>query len=125
MILISKQAQLQADGEVALKQAKSASAVASSLMNASDGNKASRGASTSGGATGDAQRERHEKEVKKLQQELSESREEVIKLRLNCDSIKKQATSVSSEYDRLMKEHEGLQRKFEAAGTGGDNRKDR
>jgi len=123
VILIASQAQLQAEGEAAVRQAKSASAVAESLMNASDDRKPSRGASVS--KAGDAdQREKHEQEVKKLQLELSESREELIKLRLNCDSIKKQASSVSAEYDRLMKEHESLQKKFEAAG-GSDTRKDR
>ncbi|KAI1278688.1 B-cell receptor-associated protein 31 [Halotydeus destructor] len=124
VILISTQAQLMAQSEAAFRQAKSASDAAERLMKG-DSTSTEKEVKPAPKPSKDelaAIREKHEQEVKTLKNELSESREELIKLRLNCDTVKKQAASVSTEYDRLMKEHEKLQ--HEAAAVA-DSRKDR
>jgi len=118
VLLIANQALLQAQAESALKQAKSASALSQSLLTTNDlGNKPT--APTKEQVDG---RDKQEEQIKNLQKELAESREELIKLRINSEAMKKQAASVSTEYDRLMKEHASLQRKVEISG---DTRKDK
>jgi len=120
VLLIANQALLQAEAESALKQAKSASALSQSLLsNTGIGNKPS--APTKEEVDG-PKRDKQDEEIKNLQKQLAESREELIKLRINSEALKKQATSVSAEYDRLMKEHATLQRQVEISG---DTRKDK
>lgn len=82
-----------AQSEASLKQAKSASAAAKSLLT---GNK------------GDG-----ESEV------LTELRKELELIKADRDAIKSQAESVSKEYDRLMTEHEKLQKT-----VGNESKKD-
>jgi len=119
VILITTQAQLVAQSEASLKQAKSASAMSQSLLQG-DSSQATKQSKQQ--PVDSAEASRQEDEIKKLKRELAESREEVVKLRVNSEAVKKQATSVSTEYDRLMKEHEKLQRQVE---SGSDGRKDK
>ncbi|KAI1278770.1 B-cell receptor-associated protein 29 [Halotydeus destructor] len=123
VILISAQAQLMADSEASIRQAKSASEAAQRAMEG-DSKQSEKETEAVPKPSKDelvAISEKHEQEVRTLKHELTNSREEIIKLRLNCDTVKKQAASVSAEYDRLMKEHEKLQ--HEAAPVA-DSRKD-
>ena len=53
--------------------------------------------------------EKQETELNELKTNLALVKEESIRLRVNCDSMKKQAEAVSEEYDRLLVEHDKLQ----------------
>ncbi|XP_050533558.1 B-cell receptor-associated protein 31 [Daktulosphaira vitifoliae] len=86
--LMTLQASLLAQSEASLKQAKSASDAAKSLMSKKD--------------NGDGE----SKELKKLKEELES-------IKADRDAIKSQAESVSKEYDRLLGEHEKLQKTVE------------
>lgn len=105
VILISDQAQLTAQSEALLKQAKGASAHASQILEQSTKSK-SRNDSVS---SDNRQNELHEQQLRKLREELANAKEELVKYRVNCESMKKQAQAVSEEYDRLIVEHEKLQ----------------
>jgi len=120
VILIATQAQLGAEAESALKQAKSASALSQSLL--TDSVNSQKPPAVSPKDKDSTRRDGQEDEVNNLKKNLAESREEVIKLRLNNETMKKQAASVSVEYDRLMKEHESLQK---SVSSSGDSRKDK
>jgi len=106
VILISTQATSAAQVEALTKQAQGAARQASDLMSKTVG--------TSGGDTvkdneGNKRKEQQEGELRKMKEELASAKEEVLRYRINCESMKKQAESVSEEYDRLMLEHERLQ----------------
>lgn len=90
--LMTVQASLAAQSEASMKQAKSASEAAKSLLKSKD----------DGGAA-------ESKELAALRKEL----EAAVADR---NAIKSQAESVSKEYDRLMAEHEKLQKTAAAAG---------
>uniref|UniRef100_A0A2S2P1T1 Endoplasmic reticulum transmembrane protein n=1 Tax=Schizaphis graminum TaxID=13262 RepID=A0A2S2P1T1_SCHGA len=92
--LVTLQASLVAQSEASLKQAQSASAAAKSLLTRDD--------------NGDG-----ESEV------LTELRKELELIKADRDAIKSQAESVSKEYDRLMAEHEKLQKT-----VGNESKKD-
>ncbi len=53
--------------------------------------------------------EKQESELRKLREDYATAKEELIRYRVNCDSMKKQAEAVSTEYDRLLVEHDKLQ----------------
>jgi len=82
-----------AQSEASLKQAQSASAAAKSLMTQDKGDGES--------------------------EALTELRKELELIKADRDAIKSQAESVSKEYDRLMTEHEKLQKT-----VGNESKKD-
>ncbi|XP_050437447.1 B-cell receptor-associated protein 31 [Adelges cooleyi] len=92
--LMTLQASLLAQSEASLKQAKSATDAAKSLMSKQD--------------SGDGE----SKELKALKKELES-------VKADRDAIKSQAESVTKEYDRLMSEHEKLQKT-----VGSESKKD-
>jgi len=91
--LVTLQASLVAQSEASLKQAQSASAAAKSLLT--------------------KDKEDGESEA------LTELRKELELIKADRDAIKSQAESVSKEYDRLMTEHEKLQKT-----VGNESKKD-
>lgn len=95
--LITSLAQSDIQAEVAMKQAKSASDAAKSLLKDDK----------SGGDKSSGQN----KEVTKLKEMLEEKEKELAKARANEEVIKKQAKNLTEEYDRLMEEHKSLQGK--------------
>lgn len=100
--LMTKQAALIAEREAALKQAASASAAASSLLNKSKDEK----------DADDVQSEKIEsleKKVKSLEEQLSKSNKD-------REAMKSQSESLTKEYDRLMEEHRKLQNSVSASG---------
>lgn len=114
VFLLAEQANLIAQKEAALKQAKSASDAAQSLMASGDGKKTEAG--------GD--------DVAKLRASVNEAAKErddaldkVETLKKQLDALKRQAEGTNKEYDRLMGEHEKLQKKLEQA-SAGDGKKD-
>ncbi|ODM98038.1 B-cell receptor-associated protein 31 [Orchesella cincta] len=107
--LLSAQAQLMAENEAALKQAANASKAASAIIDS----QTSSGSGKKSGDDGDAAK--FQKEVKALKEELAAS------LR-DKDVLKSQADNTNKEYDRLLKEHEKLQKKLSIA--GGDKKDD-
>ena len=112
VVLLAEQANLIAQKEAALKQAKSASDAAQSLMAAGDGaNKNDAATAELRASLDDAANERDEALGK------------VETLKKQLEALKRQAEGTNKEYDRLMGEHEKLQRKLEQAG-GGDGKKD-
>lgn len=97
--LITDLSQLGIQAEAALKQAKSASDAAKGLM-ADD-------AKSSGdkGSKGD------NKELAKLKALLEEKEKELLKAKSNEEAVKKQAKNLTSEYERLMEEHQKVLKK--------------
>jgi len=106
--LLSMQASLMAQNEAAMKQAASASKVASGLLDqqATDSKGKKSGASD---------------EVAKYQTQINTLKEDLAASIRDKDVLKSQAENVNKEYDRLMKEHEKLQKKL--AISGGDGKK--
>ncbi|XP_043198712.1 B-cell receptor-associated protein 31-like [Amphibalanus amphitrite] len=103
--LISKQASLEASNEAAMRQAVSASNAAQKLMegknlSSADGDKAVT-------------------ELKKLLSAAEKERDSALK---KAEALQSQSESTSREYDRLMAEHEKLQKR--AGEAGGATKKD-
>lgn len=97
--LITALAQSDIQAEVAMKQAKSASDAAKSMLK---DDKSAGDKSSSGGQN---------KEVSKLKELLEAKEKELAKAKASEDVIKKQAKNLTDEYDRLMEEHKALQAK--------------
>lgn len=104
--LISRIAQLEAENEAALKQARSASVAASSILK-------------NQGSGEDAQNT--SSEVNELNAKLEEYKKKIKSLEKENEAILSQAKSVEREYDRLSEEHKKLQLKVE---EGKDTKKD-
>jgi len=107
VILITLQASLGAQAEASLKQAKGASEHSRQLMQQMSGTGS--GDNLVNDNEGNKKIEKQEAELRKLREDLACAKEELIRYRVNCESMKKQAEAVSSEYDRLLLEHEKLQ----------------
>ena len=107
--LITSLAQLDIQAEAAMKQAKSASDAAKSLMK----DDKSSGDKSSGGEN---------KDVSKLKEMLAQSERDLAKARSNEDAVKKQAKNLTEEYDRLTSEHQALIKKLKK--VEGENKKD-
>jgi len=106
--LLSMQASLMAQNEAALKQAASASKVASGLI---DQQSVDSKGKKSGGSD----------DVARLQTQVNTLKEDLAASIRDKDVLKSQAENTNKEYDRLMKEHEKLQKKL--AISGGDGKK--
>lgn len=98
--LMTLQASLVAQSEAALKQAESASKAARSYLEKKDGN--------------DGRGEESE-----AAEEATKLRKELETITADRDAIKSQAESVAKEYDRLLAEHEKLQKT-----VGNESKKD-
>lgn len=94
--LMTSLAQLDIQVEVTMKQAKSASEAAKSLMG--DGK-------SSGDKSGDG------KELAKLKEQLKEREQELSKARSDVAAMEKQSKNLTEEYDRLMGEHQKVLKK--------------
>jgi len=116
VVLLAEQANLIAQKEAALKQAKSASDAAQSLMAAGDDQK-------KGGDGVDGEAAQLRARINDVVGERDEALQKVQSLENLLNALKRQAEGTNKEYDRLMGEHEKLQRKMEQAG-GGDGKKD-
>jgi len=114
VVLLAEQANLIAQKEAALKQARSASEAAQSLMATGDGQ------NTNGG---DDDAAKLRASVNDAAKERDEALDKVEILKKQLDALKRQAEGTNKEYDRLMGEHEKLQRKLEHVGAG-DGKKD-
>jgi len=112
--LISSQATLEAQASAALKQAESASKTATQLMQGESSKSASaKSDPTVKDNDGNKKKEQQEQEQRKLREDLSNAKEELVRYRNNCEAMRKQAESVSEEYDRLMDEHAKLQKQYD------------
>jgi B-cell receptor-associated protein 31 len=98
---------LEAKAEASLKQAEGASEYSKQLMQQMSGTAA--GDNLVNDNEGNKKIEKQESELRKLREDLANAKEELIRYRVNCDSMKKQAEAVSTEYDRLLVEHDKLQ----------------
>ncbi|XP_014281078.1 B-cell receptor-associated protein 31 [Halyomorpha halys] len=98
--LISKQAELSAENEAALKQAKSATAAARSFMQGS------------GEDAQNSSNEAHQKELNKLTEKIESQEQEIDRLKKDKEAVISQAKSLETEYDRLSEEHNKLQLKL-------------
>lgn len=105
--LLTALAQLDIQVEVTMKQAKSASEAAQSLMKDDKSSGGDKSAS--------------DKEVSKLKELLEEKESELAKAKSSEDALKKQAKSLTDEYDRLTAEHQKVLKKQKAEG---DSKKD-
>jgi len=123
VILISLQASLEAQAEASLKQAKGASEHSKQLMQQMSGTAA--GDNLVNDNEGNKKIEKQELELRKLREDFATAKEELIRYRVNCDSMKKQSEAVSSEYDRLRVEHEKLQREYNKLSNVDDVKKDK
>ncbi|KAI5715503.1 hypothetical protein M8J77_017225 [Diaphorina citri] len=88
--LIAQQANLLAQNEASMNQARQAAVAAQALL--------------------DSPREGDSDEIKRLKEKLSKTEEELKKEKTNSAALKSQADSVGKEYDRLLKEHEKVQK---------------
>jgi len=109
--LLSMQAGLMAENEAALKQAASASKAASAMLDQQSAD--SKGSGKKAGASD---------EVAKMQTQINTLKEDLAASIRDKDVLKSQAENVNKEYDRLMSEHEKLQKKLAIA--GGDKKAD-
>lgn len=103
--LISAQAQLLAQSEAAMKQAKGASDAARTLMAAKDGKDVKKTVETAGDAALD------ESIVKALKETVAKLEGDLKKERKDKEALKSQAESLNREYDRLTEEYSKLERK--------------
>jgi B-cell receptor-associated protein 31 len=108
--LICLQASLMAENEAVLKQAKSASSAAASLLNQTG----------AGESAQNSYNEAHQKEITKKNEEIDKLMEELEKERKDKATVVKQAKSLETEYDRLMEEHGKLQKKVEGESSKKD-----
>lgn len=105
--LITALAQLDIQVDATMRQAKSASDAAKSLMKdeKSSGDKSPV----------------DNNETKKLKEQLQEKDKELSKLKSNVDALKRQAANLTEEYDRLNTEH---QKVVKAKKVEGESKKD-
>lgn len=96
--LIAQQANLLAQNEAAMSQARQASVAAQQLL--------------------DGPREGDSEEITRLKEKLTKVEDDLKKEKTNSAALKSQADSVGKEYDRLLKEHEKVQK------AGGGEKKD-
>lgn len=104
LILVSQQAQLIAQSEAAMKQAKGATAAARSFLNQKS--------SESEGAKDEITDEK----VKSLEEKVANLEKELATAISDRDAVKSQAASVTKEYDRLLEEHRKVQKSISASG---------
>lgn len=126
VVLIGSQATLEAQAEASLKQAQGASQHSKQLMDQmSSGSSAQSRDRLNEENEGNKKLEKQETELRKLKEDLALAKEELIRYRVNCDSMKKQAEAVSEEYDRLMVEHDKLQREYNKVTNSAEVKKDK
>ncbi|KAI1278736.1 B-cell receptor-associated protein 29 [Halotydeus destructor] len=113
MVLISSQAQLMAETKASLRQAKSASDAFEMRHSTSSLNEEITAPNPSNDELVTIL-EVHEQDVRTLRNELTESKGELIKLGIDCDTVKKQTAILSKEYDGLMIQHEKLKNEVAA-----------
>lgn len=124
--LISLQATLEASHEAALKQAKGAAEQAQKFMDEND--ELRKGNRTQ--ATSDTELEDEKKDMtiqlNKLREELKESEMKYEKSSRDLSALKSQSEGLHKEYDRLLDEHNKLEKKLSIAGgaDGTDSKKD-
>ncbi|XP_054163053.1 B-cell receptor-associated protein 31-like [Oppia nitens] len=123
VVLIGTQAQLEAQAEASIKQAKGASQHSRQLLEQLSTSQSRDNLNNEN--EGNKKIEKQENELRKLREDLATAKEDAVKYRVNCDAMRKQAESVSEEYDRLRVEHERLQRDFERQSNSGDHKKDK
>lgn len=99
--LITALAQLDIQAEAAMKQAKSASDAATTMMKGSKSD------------SGD------NKEVDGLKKQLKEKEDQLSKAKSSEEALKEQSKNLTKEYDRLMKEHQDMVKKQSKAETAG------
>lgn len=103
--LLSQKAQLMASVEASMKQAKSASEAAEKLMKDREANGA-------GDNEANSKKEELETEIRCLKETLHSTKEELDRTKRNLTTLKDQAEGTNREYDRLLQEHEKLQKKL-------------
>jgi len=123
VVLIGCQAQLEAQAEASIKQAKGASQHSKQLLEQLSTTQTSR--ETLNENEGNKKIEKQEQDLRKMREELASAKEELIRYRVNCESMKKQAEAVSEEYDRLLVEHDKLQREYNKLSNVDDFKKDK
>lgn len=100
VILISAQANLQAQSEASMRQAQSATTAAKSLL-------AQRGEIQQNDSN-----EAHDKEITALKKKISDLEDELKIEQKDKTAVKTQADNLAKEYDRLAEEHSKLQKKI-------------
>jgi len=123
IVLIGSQAQLEAQAEASIKQAKGASQHSRQLLEQLSSTQTSKELLNEN--EGNKKIEKQEQDLRKMREELASAKEELIRYRVNCDSMKKQAEAVSEEYDRLLVEHDKLQREYNKLSNVDDRKKDK
>lgn len=103
--LISAQAQLLAQSEAAMKQAKGASDAARNLMSQQDKGADKKDQSKSNVGGGD------DSAVKALKETIAKLEKELNRERKDKEALKSQAESTNREFDRLTEEYSKLERK--------------
>ncbi|XP_053636841.1 B-cell receptor-associated protein 31 [Cherax quadricarinatus] len=105
--LISRLAVAMAEGQAALKQAKSASETAAQLLKQDK-----------------AEKEEDQQKEANVSNEIKELMEEKLRLEAERDAALKQAQAVGREYDRMLEEHSKLQEELKKASGVEESKKD-
>lgn len=103
--LTSKQAQLMAENEAAIKQARSATTTARSLLNQGAGEDAQ-----------NSSNEAHQVELNKLNEEIKTHKKKIESLEKDKEALISQSKALENEYDRLCEEHKKLELKLKVQG---------
>nr|QBH73438.1 bcr-associated protein [Thermobia domestica] len=114
VLLISTQATLLAESAAAMRQAESASTAARSLL---------QNQGRSGEAAQNDKNEAHDKEINELKEKLAAAAEALEREKKDKESMIQQAKSLTTEYDRLLEEHNKLERKLKVQSGDAEDKK--
>jgi len=124
VVLIANEATLMAESEASFRQAQSATAAAQAMLDEkSDAEDNKKNASKVKKTEEESAKEPSTGgELKATQVELEDTKEKLYKAKIEFETMKKQAESTNTEYDRLLLEHEKLQNKLSAVEGEGDKK---
>jgi len=118
VLLISKQATLEASHAAALKQAKGASEAAQNLMDQNE--KLAKGNRKESSADSEV-KEELENELKNLKADLQIKEKKLEKAEKDLNAMKNQSEGLAKEYDRLSIERNQMEKKLRILGDSGNN----
>lgn len=121
VILISKQATLEASHSAALKQAQGASEVAKRLMDENE--KLAKGNRKETNAD-EVEKEELESQLSKLKSELREKEQKLESAEKDLKAMKMQSEGLAKEYDRLSDDRNQMEKKLRILGDTGNNQRE-
>jgi len=120
VMLISKQATLEASHEAVIKQAKGASEQCKKLMDENDTLRKDKRVQATSDTDMEEIKEELEKKIDELKEELKMVNAKSEKTEKFFEAMKSQSEGLHREYDRLLEEHNKLEKQLSIAGGGDD-----